>query len=207
VSEARRDHWQDVYRTKAVDSVSWFQPHPEPSLDALDRLGAGLGHAFIDIGGGASTLAATLAEGGCDDVAVLDISEAALAHARQQAGDAGSRIEWIAADITDWRPQRPRGVWHDRAVFHFLTDAADRASYRSALHAGLAPGGLAIIATFAPDGPEKCSGLTVQRYDAPRLAEELGDELTLIEHWRETHTTPWGSEQAFTWAAFRKRTQ
>ncbi|WP_299193404.1 class I SAM-dependent methyltransferase [uncultured Erythrobacter sp.] len=204
MSENRRDHWQTVYQTKQVDRVSWFQPSTAPSLDALLRLGAGSDNSLIDIGAGASPLVADLARAGWDDLAMLDISEAALELARDAMGEAADKVEWIAADITRWSPRRRYDVWHDRAVFHFLTEASQRDAYRGALDKGLAPGGLLLIATFAPDGPEQCSDLPVQRYDAAGLSQALGDNLRLVEHWREVHVTPWQTEQAFTWAAFRK---
>lgn len=200
----RRGHWQDVYTTKSAEGVSWYQERPTPSLEALDRLGAIPDQSLIDIGGGASSLAAELAEAGWGDLAVLDISAAALARARQAAGARADTIDWIAADITAWSPLRSYDIWHDRAVFHFLTDPADRKKYKTALKRGLAPGGLMLIATFAKDGPEKCSGLPVQRYDADDLARELGDGFRLLDDWRETHRTPAGGEQSFTWCAFRK---
>lgn len=206
MTDQRREHWEEVYRTKPVERVSWYQPNPKPSLDALARLGAGPDKSLIDIGGGASALAARLAEAGWGDLTVLDISEPALGQARAAMGAGAETVEWIAADITRWTPPRRYDVWHDRAVFHFLTQADQREAYRRALLHGLAEGGLLLIATFALDGPEKCSGLPVQRYDAAGLSEALGDGLRLIEHWRELHITPWEAEQAFTWAAFRKET-
>ena len=148
MNEAGRDHWQNVYRTKSVDSVSWYQPSPDTTLKALERFGAGPYRSLIDIGAGTSSLARCLHLRGWNDLSVLDISDAALAHARKAAGEGGKQIDWIAADITRWQPPRQYDVWHDRAVFHFLTDAAQRASYKSALDTGLAADGLAILATF-----------------------------------------------------------
>lgn len=206
VTDTRREHWDDVYRNKQVDRVSWYQPQPQPSLDALTRLGAKPDQSLIDIGGGASSLTAKLAEAGWSELAVLDISAAALDHARTEMGEGADDVEWIVADVTEWRPARRYDIWHDRAVFHFLTEAGQREAYRRALAKGLEKGGLIVIATFALDGPEKCSGLPVQRYDAQDLSQELGDEFALLEHWRETHRTPWDSEQSFTWTAFRKET-
>lgn len=198
------DHWTRVYLEKPSTEVSWFQPSPEPSLLALDRFGAGPANSLIDVGGGASNLVDALLECGWRDVTVLDIAAPALDAARARIGPLADQIHWEVADITAWRPERRYEVWHDRAVFHFLTEPGQRRAYRTALLDGLAPGGLAIVATFALDGPEKCSGLPVQRYDPASLAKELGPELTLIEGWREEHFTPWGSSQSFNWCAFRR---
>lgn len=202
----RKEHWQSVYETKPTDQVSWYQTRPSPSLDALARLQAGPDHSLIDIGGGASSLAAELFRAGWCDLTVLDISEAALSHARTALGADAGKVDWIAADITHWSPPRSFDIWHDRAVFHFLTHETERAAYKSALSSGLAKGGLMLIATFAKDGPEKCSGLPVRQYDADDLAEEFGRSWRLIDSWRETHCTPAGREQAFTWCAFRRET-
>ena len=143
---------------------------------------------------------------GWTDVTVLDIAAPALEAARDRLGSEAQHIQWEVADITEWEPSRSYDVWHDRAVFHFLTEASQRAGYRRALTHGLAAGGLLIIATFAPEGPEMCSGLPVQRYDSGSLSRELGYRFQLIESWREEHVTPWGSSQSFNWCAFRRST-
>lgn len=200
----RRDHWTRVYEDKAPSAVSWFQPEPEPSLRALDRCGATPDLAFVDVGGGASNLVDALLKRGWRDLTVLDIAPSALDAARDRLGPAAEQVTWQVADITAWQPSRQYDVWHDRAVFHFLTEPEQREAYRRALSSGLAPDGLVIIATFALDGPERCSGLPVQRYDAAMLSAELGDGFRLVESWREEHVTPWGSSQAFTWCAFRR---
>lgn len=199
----RQDHWTRVYRQKAPSDVSWYQPQPEPSLNALDRFGAGPSNSLIDIGGGASNLVDELLRRGWSDVTVLDIAAPALEAARERLGSDAAKVHWQVADITDWRPSRQYNVWHDRAVFHFLTEPSQRAAYRRALADGLASGGLLVIATFALDGPDKCSGLMVQRYDPASLAAELGERFRLIESWREDHVTPWGATQLFNWCAFR----
>lgn len=200
----RQDHWTRAYREKSPSEVSWYQAEPEPSLRALDRCGAGPLSSLIDVGGGESTLVDVLLERGWRDLTVLDIAAPALDLDKKRLGAAAHKVHWVVADITEWRPSRQYDVWHDRAVFHFLTDADDRAAYRRALEAGVAPGGLVIMATFALDGPEKCSGLPVQRYDSTSLATELGALFGLIECWREEHITPWGSSQSFSWCAFRR---
>jgi 2-polyprenyl-3-methyl-5-hydroxy-6-metoxy-1,4-benzoquinol methylase len=203
MSSEREDHWRKVYTDKQPEDVSWYQPTPEQSLQALDRFGATPSQSLIDIGGGASTLVDALLARGWDDLTVLDIAAPALAAAQLRLGEAGATVTWEVADITDWQPARAYDIWHDRAVFHFLTEPQQRAAYLRALGAGLAKGGLAIFATFALDGPEKCSGLTVERYDADKLAATLGPQFTLEASWRDEHLTPWGSAQAFTWCVFR----
>jgi trans-aconitate methyltransferase len=200
----RERHWRTVYTDKQPEAVSWYQPTPEQSLLALDRLGAGPGQSLIDIGGGASTLVDALLARGWGDVTVLDIAAPALSAAQARLGAASANVAWEVADITDWQPPRRYDVWHDRAVFHFLTTPEQRAAYIRALGEGLAVDGLVIIATFAPDGPEKCSGLAVERYDADRLAATLGPGFTLAADWRDEHITPWGARQAFTWCVFRR---
>lgn len=202
----RQDYWTQVYDGKSADAVSWYQASPESSLQALDRFGATSSSAFIDIGGGASNLVDALLDRDWQDVTVLDLAPPALEAAKARLGARQARVAWTVADITDWQPERRYDVWHDRAVFHFLTEPAQRAAYHCALGAGIAPGGLVIIATFAPDGPERCSGLPVERYDRHKLAAELGASFALLECWREEHVTPWGSKQAFTWCAFRAAT-
>jgi 2-polyprenyl-3-methyl-5-hydroxy-6-metoxy-1,4-benzoquinol methylase len=199
-----RAHWEEVYRTKSPDSVSWYQPTPQASLDAIARFGGAPGQSLIDIGGGASSLAAELARAGWRDLAVLDISAPALEVAKAAMGAGAATVDWIAANITTWRPARTYEVWHDRAVFHFMTSDTARAGYLAALRAGLKPGGLLLMATFALDGPEKCSGLPVQRYGPDELAAVLGEDFTLLKGWRQVHATPGGNSQAFNWCAFRK---
>ncbi|AMG75181.1 class I SAM-dependent methyltransferase [Sphingopyxis granuli] len=198
-------HWNRVYRQKGSNGVSWYQEKPTLSLAALDRFGARPTDALIDVGGGASSLVDHLLDRGWEDLSVLDLAQSSLDAARLRLGDRGEQIVWIRADITQWTPPRSYDVWHDRAVFHFLTEPAQRSAYKAALAQGLLPGGLVIMATFAPDGPEKCSGLPVVRYDAEGLQAELGDSFELLEDWREEHVTPWGDRQAFVWCVFRKR--
>jgi trans-aconitate methyltransferase len=203
---SRQAHWQQVYTSKGENEVSWFQENPAPSLDMIARTGAGLDAAIIDIGGGASRLVDALLEKGFQNIAVLDLSEAALAAAKARLGERARSVRWIVADATTWRPEPAAyDVWHDRAAFHFLVDEADRVAYVARLTEAVKPGGHAIIATFAPDGPEKCSGLPVARYDAKRLRETIGDGFELIETRRHDHTTPWGSEQRFQFSLFRRR--
>lgn len=197
-SEQER-HWRRVYETKAADEVSWFQASPAPSLDMISKAGLAPGARIVDVGGGASTLIDHLLDQGFQ-VTGLDIADSALDVARARLGDRSARATWIATDVTTWRPEAQFDLWHDRAVFHFLTDPGRRAQYIAALRAALAPSGWVVMATFGPEGPEKCSGLPVRRWSAQGLAAELGDDFRLVEAADETHLTPGGSGQVFTWA-------
>ena len=199
-----REHWRTVYATKGSQAVSWFQAVPEPTLAAFDRLRVSPGMAVIDVGAGASCLADALLDRGFTDITLLDIADSALEASRSRLGPRAGQIQWQVADVRDWRPTRRFDVWHDRAVFHFLTESAGRDQYRRALAEATHPGSIVILATFALDGPEQCSGLAVRRYDAEGLAAELGAEFTLREQWLEQHETPWGAKQSFQWAAFER---
>ena len=204
VGESRHAHWENVYATKRENEVSWFQESPAPSLALIAELGVTPSSAIIDIGGGASRLVDQLIEQGFRDVTVLDLSAAALEAAKARLGERASRAHWLVADVTTWEPSRTYDVWHDRAAFHFLTDARDRDGYVARLRQGLKIGGHAIIATFALDGPEKCSGLPVERYDAARLARTLGPGFKLLRGQRDDHATPWGSHQRFQFSVFQR---
>lgn len=198
----RQEHWDQVYRTKGPQEVSWYQRRPDLSLALIAASGIGKDGGIIDVGGGASVLVDCLLEAGYGRLAVLDLSTAALAHARARLGERAAGIEWFEADVTTFDPPHRFGLWHDRAVFHFLTEAEDRRRYVAALRRTLQPGGTVIIATFAQDGPPKCSGLDVVRYDEPSIAAELGAEFSLLEVRHETHVTPWESEQRFIYFRF-----
>lgn len=197
-------HWQDVYASKAATAVSWYQETPAPSLDLLHLAGATPDTGIVDIGGGASILADTLLALGYRDLSVLDISQAALEAAQTRLGSAAGKVDWIVADVTLWRPERSYDVWHDRAAFHFLVEESSRIAYVERLRSVLRAGGHAIIGTFAPDGPEKCSGLTVQRHDAQSLGEALGAGFHLVDSRRYDHVTPWGATQHFHFGTFRR---
>jgi SAM-dependent methyltransferase len=199
-----RQHWDTVYRTKAADKVSWYRPHLERSLAFVEAVAADRGAAIVDVGGGESTLVDDLLARGYSDVTVLDIAPAAIAGAKARLGADAHRVHWLAADITKVElPAARYDVWHDRAVFHFLTDPEDRAAYvRQALRA-VRPGGYVVAATFGPEGPEKCSGLPVVRYDADRLHDEFGGAFRLIDSASELHRTPAGATQQFTWCFCR----
>jgi SAM-dependent methyltransferase len=199
---SRQDHWDKVYTTRGENQVSWFQETPAPSLELIGLVGAIRSSAIIDIGGGASRLVDCLVGQGYEDVTVLDLSAAALASAQSRLGDKANRVKWIAADVTAWEPARVYDLWHDRAAFHFLTESADKAAYVSRLKAAVKPGGSVIIGTFAPDGPERCSGLIVSRYDPAGLAATLGCGFELIDTRRHEHTTPSGAAQRFQFSTF-----
>jgi SAM-dependent methyltransferase len=174
------------------------------SLRMLDAARITPADSVIDVGGGASPLAGVLLERGFGDLTVLDISAAAIEHARRRLGPRADQVHWLAADIRSWRPARRYAAWHDRAVFHFLTAEPDRQDYRRALAAGTAPGAVAVVGCFAPDGPRQCSGLPVARYGPGDFAAELGSDWELVAQDREEHVTPVGLAQPFTWVALRR---
>jgi SAM-dependent methyltransferase len=191
------EHWNSVYRSKPEDGVSWFQPEATHSLDLITR-SVGADAAVVDVGGGASTLVDGLLARRQREVTVLDISEAALDVAKRRLGERAALARWIAGDIrTVTLPRAAFDVWHDRAVFHFLMDPADRAAYVRQVARAVRPGGHVIVATFAPDGPDKCSGLPVRRYAPGELHREFGASFELVEHLDENHRTPWGAVQHF----------
>lgn len=200
----RKQHWEAVYSDKQVHETSWHQPVPGPSLGMIAAAAGGGKPGLIDVGGGASLLVDCLLDQGFRDLTVLDISALALEQARQRLGARASLVEWIEADVTAYTPARTFAIWHDRAAFHFLTAAQDRRRYVEVLRAALAPGGQAIIAAFALDGPERCSGLEIVRYDARGLGAELGPEFGLEEARSEVHLTPSGREQRFGFYRFRR---
>lgn len=204
-AKSRAEHWGQVYTTKDDTAVSWFQDEPHLSLALIKATGLGPGAAVIDIGGGASRLVDRLLATGYSDVTVLDIAASALTKVATRLGEAAARASMIAADITTWTPPRRYAIWHDRAVFHFLTETADRAAYHAALLSGTQTGSAVIIATFAPDGPEKCSGLPVCRYGADALAAEFSDHFDLVEAATEPHRTPGGTIQSFQYVRLQRR--
>jgi SAM-dependent methyltransferase len=203
-SESRQAHWQNVYTKKGENEVSWFQENPAPSLELIAQVGATSTSAIIDIGGGASRLVDNLVELDFENITVLDLSEAALEAAKDRLGGRAARIQWIVADATVWEPREAYDIWHDRAAFHFLTEERDRAAYIARLEGALKVGGHAIIATFALDGPERCSGLAVVRYDPVSLGQTLGRTFQLVDTRRHAHATPWGSNQSFQFSVFRR---
>lgn len=203
-TENRQDHWQRTYRERTEYRVSWYQDSPEPSLALVTATAVSLESPIIDIGGGASCLVDHLVQRGYSKVSVLDVSSSALALTRARLGPKAAAVDWIAADITNWTPTTLYEVWHDRAAFHFMVTEIDRSAYLARLRQALAPGGRAIIATFAPDGPETCSGLPVMRYDPKSLADTLGREFKLVSSQSHRHRTPWGSVQPFQFSVFER---
>jgi SAM-dependent methyltransferase len=199
----RKQHWENVYATKRVTEVSWFEAEPRVSLELIERASPAHG-SVIDVGGGASLLVDRLLDRGFKKIAVLDISAAALEHARARLGARAEKVQWITGDVTSLEDVGTFDVWHDRAVFHFLTDAEDRRKYVALARRSVKPGGHLIVGTFAVDGPPMCSGLDVCRYDAEHLARELGPDFQLVHQLAHSHTTPWGKPQAFVFGLFRR---
>lgn len=193
-----REHWETVYRTKAPDALSWYQRSADRSLDMIRHAASAPHVPVIDVGGGASVLVDDLVGAGYQHVTVLDLAGSALAAARARLGEASSRVTWLEADVrTAELPAAHYAVWHDRALFHFLTHPADRAAYVARVRRAVRAGGSAIIATFAEDGPTRCSGLPVVRYAPEELHRQFGSGFELIATEREAHATPTGSAQAF----------
>ncbi len=199
-----KQHWEQVYRTKRPTEVSWYRPHLELSLQLIERAVPDRHAAIIDVGGGESTLVDDLLARGYGNVSVFDLSATALEVARERLGAHAGQVRWMCGDVLIF-PFAPHGfdLWHDRAVFHFLTDPSDRAAYvRQVAHAVM-PGGYVIVATFGPEGPVKCSGLDVVRYDAEGLHDQFGASFRLMDHQSEIHRTPWGTTQQFTYCYCR----
>ncbi|TAM63691.1 MAG: class I SAM-dependent methyltransferase [Rhodanobacter sp.] len=199
-----RQHWETVYRTRAVDAVSWYRPHLDTSLAMIERAVPDRDACIIDIGGGEATLVDDLLARGYRQLSVLDISPAAIEVARKRLGAAAAQVTWLADDILQVAlPAQRFDLWHDRALFHFLTGAEQRARYVEQLARALKPGGHAIIATFGPQGPGQCSGLDTVRYDAASLQRELGPRFEVIEHTTELHRTPFDTTQQFVYSHCR----
>ena len=200
-----QDHWNRVYTTRAVDAVSWYQARPKISLELIAAADLPVDAPIIDIGGGASVLVDCLLAQGRSALSVLDVSAAALANSRARLGANAAKVQWIEADVREFEPPQRYALWHDRAVFHFLTDPADRERYMAAMRRSLKPRAHVVVATFALDGPARCSGLDVARYDAATLHAQFGDDFEPLDSRRETHITPAGAEQRFTWIHLRLR--
>ncbi|HVH39624.1 MAG TPA: class I SAM-dependent methyltransferase [Gemmatimonadaceae bacterium] len=200
----RHAHWEHVYHTKPADQVSWFQPEARLSRQLIESAAPDRTAAIIDVGAGASTLIDGLISAGYRELTVVDLSEAALEIARRRLGPAAAAVTWRAADVLEATfPVAAYDVWHDRAVFHFLTDATDRTRYVDQVRRTVRPGGHVIVATFAEDGPTRCSGLDVARYSPVALHDEFGDDFALLSSHREEHATPSSALQAFTYCLCR----
>lgn len=197
-------HWERIYANREVDQLSWYQSAAGVSLDFVAALDLDPGAAIVDVGAGASPFVDGLLDRGQRDVTVLDVSESALELARARLGERAGAVHWVVADLLGWSPGRRFRLWHDRAVFHFLTDPVDRDRYRELLQAGVEPGGFVLMATFAADGPTQCSGLPVARYEADDLGAVIGPGFTAVRARREAHPTPGGAAQWFTWLLLRR---
>lgn len=199
-----KEHWEHVYTSKSTDAVSWYQPHADRSLQFIEKSGVASTAALIDVGGGASTLVEDLLGKDFQDITVLDLSSSALDAAKARLGARANRVKWLEADATSASlPVHAYDLWHDRAVFHFLTAPEDRRAYVRSVLRAVKPGGHVIVATFAEDGPVQCSGLPVMRYSAAELHAEFGSAFELVAHERELHHTPFGTTQQFTYCYFR----
>lgn len=202
---SREAHWQQAYTGKGETGVSWFEASPDISVAILKDIGATPASALIDVGGGAARLVDALLRANWTSITVLDLSGAALDLAKARLGKASERVQWITADVTRWQPSRMYDVWHDRAAFHFLTAAQDRAAYVDRMTRALEPDAHAIIGTFAPNGPERCSGLPVIRYDGDALARAVGPSFNLVGKRDHIHVTPSGVSQSFQFSVLRRR--
>lgn len=198
------EHWKHVYERREPNQVSWFEASPATSLRWIERTGVAADAAILDAGGGASALAGELARRGYTDITVAEISPGAVERARAALGETAERITWIEADLRTHAFARRYDLWHDRAVFHFMVEAADRDAYMGTMAAAVRPGGHLVLATFGPDGPTECSGLPVRRYGADALAALLADRFLLIDSELTEHRTPSGSTQQFTFALFER---
>jgi SAM-dependent methyltransferase len=200
----RQAHWHSVYANKGEQEVSWFEERPEISLALIDATGVAKDAAIIDVGGGASRLVDALLDRGFADITVLDLSKKAIETSQARLGARGKAVQWVIADATTWQPLRRYDVWHDRAAFHFLTEPEDREAYARQVARTVRTGGHVIIGTFALDGPERCSGLPIVRYDAAMIADILGPAFELVESRRHDHHTPAGAIQRFQFSRFQR---
>ena len=200
-----KNHWEKVYSTKGATEVSWYQEHAELSLKLIREAGISPSASIIDVGGGASIFVDDLLANGYDNITVLDLSAAALETAKARVGTRAAKVHWLQADVLEAAlPAQTYDVWHDRAVFHFLINPAQRHAYVQKVLDAVKPGGLVIVATFGEHGPTMCSGLPVMRYSANQLHAQFGEPFTLLGHEEETHHTPTGNVQQFTYCLCRK---
>ena len=202
--ENTKSHWENIYTEKLPQDVSWYQQEPIISLEIIQRFGD-KNARIIDVGGGESVLVDRLLKEGYSNLAVLDISGKAIEYVKKRLSDQASKIEWFEKNITEFVPLHAYDIWHDRAVFHFLTDMKSRHLYVNVLKNAVKSGSHIIIATFAKDGPKKCSGLDIVQYDNPSIQHELGDEFILLDSQFESHITPAGKEQRFIYFIFQRK--
>lgn len=200
-----KTHWENVYRTKRADQVSWYRPHLDVSFELIAKTLPSRDARIVDVGGGEATLVDDLIAAGYRRVDVLDLSETALDAARSRLGDGGQSVGWLRGDVTTYPfDANAYDLWHDRAVFHFLTEEHQRRAYVQQVRHAVKPGGHVLVATFGPDGPTQCSGLDVVRYDADSLHHQFGDQFELVDHRGEDHTTPAGRSQQFVYCLCRR---
>lgn len=200
-----KSHWEQVYGSKAPDAVSWYAPHLDESLSYIRRASAAMDASIIDVGGGEATLVDDLLDAGYHNVTVMDLSERALEVCQTRLAERAATVRWLAADVLEHEfAPRSVDVWHDRAVFHFLTEQEQRRRYVAQVMKALKPGGHAIVGTFGPQGPTQCSGLPVARYSSEELHDEFGSPFQLLDHSTAVHTTPWGSTQQFVYCFCRR---
>lgn len=202
--EDLKAHWENVYKTKSLAEVSWYQPKPRTSLDLITNSGIRKNDPIIDVGGGDSLLADHLLELGYTDITVLDVSEASLKRAQERLGDRSKLVSWIASDAAEFRPARKYALWHDRAVFHFFTDGSRIEKYLTVIRDGLIDNGNLVVGTFSESGPKKCSGLEVKQYSEDSLSQAFARNFTRIKCLREDHRTPFGTVQNFVFCGFKK---
>ncbi len=200
-----KSHWEEIYNSKSPTDVSWYQTRPSLSLQLIKSTGIEKGQGIIDLGGGASLLVDCLLEEGYEDLSVLDISGRSLEITKARLGDRKDDVQWFEVDVTEFNPSRRFHLCHDRAVFHFLTDEEDQRKYVETLSRILVPGGYVLLATFAADGPTRCSGLDVVRYDAETIRSGLGPDFELLKQHDESHFTPGGTEHKFSYFLIRKK--
>jgi len=198
-TEERKKHWEHVYQTRSPNDVSWYQTHPESSLKLIEKSLSNKSMSCIDVGGGASVLVDCLIAADFTNISVLDISEQALQHTKERLKEKAEQVQWYISDILTFKTSHLFDLWHDRAVFHFLTDADERKQYVKVLKESIIPNAHIIIATFGIDGPEKCSDLPIKQHDTTTIMEELGDEFILLETFDEYHLTPKDAQQKFSY--------
>jgi SAM-dependent methyltransferase len=205
MSVSRKDHWEQVYQTQGPSNVSWYQPVPTQSMEFIRSTGVPVDASIIDVGAGAATLVDALLNAGYSDVSVLDIAAAALTASSRRLGDAGTSVHWIESDVLEFEPLRRYHVWHDRAAFHFLTDAASIGKYLDVLRTALVPKGHFVLGTFGPEGPTRCSGFEVQRYSIEQLTNLLEADFELQSFELEDHSTPTGNVQQFLYSVWQSK--
>lgn len=200
----RKKHWENIYQTKELKDVSWFQPTPETSLDFFKQFNVPATAKVIDIGGGDSFLVDHLLDLGYQDITVLDISEAAIDRAKKRLGNKAKNVKWIVADVTNFKPTEKYDFWHDRAAFHFLTDEQEISHYLQTAKENIKPSGILIIGTFSEQGPKKCSGIEIKQYSETTMTDRLKNIFEKIKCITLDHTTPFNTTQNFVFCSFRK---